>query len=119
MPEKADLAENISVKEVIEAISDELMESRTERLKAGRPPVFQVASLDIELSVVATRSSKKAGGVDLKVISGDLEGTTSQESLQKLSLHLVATKLSPDEEEAEVFDASSPLRPRRHFDEGI
>lgn len=113
------LAQNISVKEFIQAVSEQLMASRTERLAAGRPPVFEVDSLDIELSVTATRSSRKAGRVDLKVVSGDLAGTAGHESVQKLSLHLTATTLRADEQETEIFDASSPLRPRRDFDAGI
>ena len=60
MPSEGELAQDISVKEVIQAVSDQLIESRTERLAAGRPPVFEVASLDIELSVAATRSSRRA-----------------------------------------------------------
>ncbi|MGO8892238.1 MAG: trypco2 family protein [Streptosporangiaceae bacterium] len=113
------LAQNISVKEFIQAVSEQLMTSRAERLAAGRPPIFEVASLDIELSVAATRSSSKGGGVELKVVSGHLAGTAGHESVQKLSLHLTATTLAADDQETEIFDASSPLRPRRDFDAGI
>jgi hypothetical protein len=117
MPLEDELAQDISVKDVIQAVSEDLLASRDERLAAGRPAVFEVESLDIELSIAVTRSSKKAGGVDLKVVRGDLEGTTAHESLQRLLLHLTSTKLPADEEESEIFDASSPLRPRRNFGE--
>lgn len=119
MPSEDGLSQNISVKEFIQAVSDDLLASRTERLAAGRPPVFEVSSLDIELSVTATRSSKKAGSIDLKVVSGGLAGMAGHESVQKLSLHLTATTLRADDQESEIFDASSPLRPRRDFDAGI
>jgi hypothetical protein len=113
MSEEKSLADDISIKDFIQAISEDLMESRTQRLASGLPPVFEVAALDIDLSVKATRSSKKNGGVDLKVLRGDLESITGSESVQKISLHLTATRMTADEKETEVFDASSPLRPSR------
>jgi Trypsin-co-occurring domain 2 len=119
MPSEDELAQNISVKEFIQAVSEQLMASRAERLATGRAPIFEVASLDIELSVTATRSSKKAGSIDLKVVSGGLAGMAGHQSVQKLSLHLTATTLRADDQESEIFDASSPLRPRREFDAGI
>jgi hypothetical protein len=109
------LAEDISLSEVIRAVSDELVASRNQRLAEGQPPVFEVNSLDIELSITVTRSRSKGGGVDVKVVRGDIGDTSGNESVQRLALHLNSTILSKGEEEFESFDASSPLRPRREF----
>jgi Trypsin-co-occurring domain 2 len=113
-----DLAQDVSLEEVIQAVSEDLLASRSEWLAYGRPPVFELASLDIELSVSVTRSSKKAGGVDLKVVRGDRPGTGGHGAVQRLSLHLTSTSLRTDQEESEYFDSSTPLRPRRDFDLG-
>jgi hypothetical protein len=61
-----------TIADVIRAVSDELIQSRTERIRSGRPPVFEVSSLDIELSFIVTTTKKGGGGVDLKVLRGEV-----------------------------------------------
>lgn len=80
----AELRNAVSVRELIRAVSEELIESRAERIASGEPPVFEVDSLDIELSVAVTRSVEKGGGVDIKVVRGDVAVTDGDASVQKI-----------------------------------
>ena len=109
---------DVSVGDVIRKISEELVAARTQRIETGKPPVFEVNSLDLEISFVVTESRTGSGGIDVKVIRGDVGKTHSDEAVQRVTLHLTATKLEAGLEEFQDFDASTPLRPRRQFDEG-
>jgi len=50
--------EQLSIKTLIRAVTDELLASREERLAAGDPAVFEVEELTLEISFVATRSKE-------------------------------------------------------------
>ncbi len=112
-----DIDRDITVGELIRKVSDELLESREERILAGQPPVFEVDTMDIEISFVVTASKSGSGGIDLKVLRGDLSKSYEDQAVQRVVVHLKATSLKPGEHEFEDFDASTPLRPRRRFDD--
>lgn len=110
------MEQDISLRELIRTISDELIASRDERVASGRPPVFEVDALDIEVGVVVTRSRTGSGGIDLKVVRGDAERSYENQAVQRVTLHLRAADLSAVPEEFTDFDATTPLRPRRAFE---
>lgn len=106
---------DVSFGDVIHKISDELLAARAERIESGKPAVFEVNSLDLEISFVVTRSRTGSGGIDFKVVRGDIGKTQSDQAVQRVTLHLTQTELGPGEQEFQDFDATTPVRPRRKF----
>jgi hypothetical protein len=109
--------DDISVKELIQRVSDELLESEQERTAGGRRAVFEVAELTIELSFVVSRSLQGHGGIDLKVVSVGGQANQADERTQRMTLRLVAARStnvgSRYEELSRLdYDDALPVRPR-------
>ena len=100
---------DLSIKDMIRAITDELLASRDERLAAGDPAVFQVEELSLEISFVATSSKNASGGFHFWVIKADAGMKYDEQSVHKVVLKLKAAQPS----DAEPFGLEEPLRPRR------
>jgi NTP-dependent ternary system trypsin peptidase co-occuring protein len=111
--------DDITVKDLIQKISDDLLASERERVADTRRAVFEVAELTIELSFVATRSRQGRGGVDLKVISSGGELAREDARTQRMTLRLVAARDNPvqldeagDDFAPLDYDRALPVRPR-------
>jgi hypothetical protein len=102
-------AHEISLKDLIRAVSDELIASRQERLAGGRPAVFEVAELTIEASFVLTDSSGGSGGFDLKILKADARADYKQERVHKITVKLNALQ---DRSVLRELGDELPLRPR-------
>lgn len=102
--------EDLSLKNLIRAVSNELLASRTERLAAGLPPLFEVQDLTIEVSFVVTESKEGGGGFDLKVLRADANVKYDKESVHKVTLTLKA--LGTDDVDVPDLPDTLPLRPR-------
>jgi hypothetical protein len=100
--------DDITVKELIQKISDDLLASERERVADARRAVFEVAELTIELSFVATRSRQGRGGVDLKLISTGGELAREDARTQRMTLRLVAARDNPVQLD-EAGDDFAPL----------
>jgi hypothetical protein len=86
---QAQIAESdVTLTDLIERVSKDLLRSEERRREAGRPAVFEVASLDIEISFVVVQSKKRSGGVDLKVVRGDGEKQYQDQQVQRITVHL-------------------------------
>jgi Trypsin-co-occurring domain 2 len=112
--------DDVSVKELIQRISEDLLESEQERTASGRRAVFEVAELTIELSFVVSRSRQGQGGIDLKVVSVGGQADRADERTQRMTLRLVAAAADTSDDE-ELFrldyDDALPVRPRLRQDE--
>lgn len=109
--------DEVTVKELISKISDDLLESQAERLEAGRRAVFEVSELTIELAFVVSRSKQGRAGVDLRVLSVGGEATRGDEQTQRMTLKLVAVGGgAPEDDDGELtrldYDDDLPVRPR-------
>jgi hypothetical protein len=82
--------DEISVKELIQKISEDLLESEEERTARGQRPVFEVSELTVELAFVASRSRQGRGGVDLHVVSVGGDAGSVNERAQRMTLRLIA-----------------------------
>jgi hypothetical protein len=102
--------EDLSLKKLIRAVSDDLIASRDERLAAGASALFEIQDLTIEVSFVVTESKGGGGGFDLKVVRADANMKYERESVHKITLTLKALGM----EELNVPDLPDtlPLRPR-------
>jgi hypothetical protein len=102
--------DDLSLKALIQAVSEELRSSRAERLAQGLPPLFEVQDLTIEVSFVVTQSKGGGAGFDLKVVRADGTVKYDRESVHKVTLTLKALGegdvLIPD------LPDTMPLRPR-------
>ncbi len=101
----------ISLKELIRTVSDELIASRAERLASNRPAIFEVEGLTIEVSFIVTDSVGGGGGFDLKILKADAQTDYKQESIHKIALRLAAIKDDTGRLLKELGD-EVPLRPR-------
>jgi len=113
--------DEVSVKELIQRISADLLESEEERTAGGRRAVFEVSELTIELSFVVSRSRQGQGGIDLKVVSMGGQADRGDERTKRMTLPLVAAGGagggSGDEEFSRLdYDDELPVRPRLHRD---
>lgn len=101
---------DLSLKNLIRAVSGELLASQTERLEAGQRALFEIEELTIEVSFVVTETRGGGGGFDLKVVKADANVRYDRERVHKITLKLKAL----GEEDAAVPDLPDtlPLRPR-------
>ncbi|RBY91083.1 trypco2 family protein [Blastococcus sp. TF02A-30] len=115
--------DDVSVKQLIQRLSVDLLDSERERTAAGLRPVFEVAELEIELSFVVSRSRQGQAGIDLKVVSVGGQADRGDERTQRMTLRLVAAgaapPAAPDEAGPEAperyrldYDDALPVRPR-------
>jgi hypothetical protein len=86
----SDFSEDLSIEALVTAVSEQLLRSQSARLAAGRPAVFEVSDLTLEISFVVTTSKSGGGGFDLKVIKADGALKYDTESVQKVTLKLNA-----------------------------
>jgi Trypsin-co-occurring domain 2 len=110
--------QDVSVKELIQKVSEELLESQQERLASGRRAVFEVSELDIEISFVVSRSRQGRGGINLQVVTaGGTVGLDDQRT-QRMTLKLVAASSGDTPGLRSLdYDDDLPVRPRRRLDE--
>ena len=105
----AEEEKDLSIKTLIRAVTDELLASRDERLAAGQPAVFQVEELTLEISFVATTSTRAGGGFQFWVVKADAGVKYDDQSIHKIVLKLKTAEPGG----AEPFGLEEPLRPRR------
>lgn len=105
--------EDLSIRTLISAITDELLESQAERLATGGPAVFEVSGLTLEISFVATTSKHGGGGFDIKVIKADAGAKYDKQSIHKITLTLKAI-----DDQQQPFGGIGPVRPRRVGEDG-
>jgi hypothetical protein len=101
---------DISLKDLIRAVSDELIASRKERLAADLPAIFEVHELTIEAGFTVSDSTKGGGGIDLKIVKADAGVEYKKDTVHKITLKLAAMK-----DQASIFTELGdevPLRPR-------
>jgi Trypsin-co-occurring domain 2 len=107
--EVPDEDDQLSIKTLIRAVTDELLASRKERLEAGDPAIFEVEDLTLEISFVAARSKEAEGGFKFWVVKAGGNVKYDDQSVQKIVLKLKATELT----ENEPFGLKGKFRPRR------
>jgi hypothetical protein len=106
--------DDLSIRTLIQAVTQQLLESQSEREAAGVPAVFEVKDLSLEISFVATNSKKAGGGFDLKVIKADAGVQYDQQSIHKIVLTLTAVdnRVHPDSSADQPWSGDGPVRPR-------
>ena len=109
--------DEISVKELLRKISEDLLESEEERLSKGQRSVFEVSELTIELAFVVSRSREGRGGVDLRVVNIGGDASRKSEQTQRMTLKLVAAdpskvRGSTDDADRVDYEVDLPVRPR-------
>lgn len=100
---------DLSLKDFIRIVSNELIASREERLAEKQRAIWEVSELTIEANFVVTNSGGGGGGFDLKILKADAHIDHSEESVQKIVLTLKA--LTGEAGLPELGD-ELPLRPR-------
>ena len=103
-------SQDISLKDLIRAVSEELVASRAERLASHRQAIFEVSELTIDVSFVVTESAGGSGGFDLKILKADAKADYQKETVQRISLTL---KTVQDQDAFTELGDEVPLRPRR------
>ena len=104
-------SDEISLRQLISAVSDELIASRAERLAHNRPPLFEVKELSIEASFVVTSTDSGGGGFDLKIVKANAKTDYKQETVHKIVLKLAAFQGESGAALPELGD-ELPVRPR-------
>jgi len=99
--------DQLSIKTLIRTVTDQLIESRDERLAAGRPAVFEVQDLTLEISFVATRSKAAEGGFQFWVVKAGGNVKHDDQSVHKITLKLKTAEPSHNE----PFGLDDKLRP--------
>jgi hypothetical protein len=105
------MEDDLSIAELIEEVSEQLIESRARRLSHGKSAMFEVAEVMLEVSFVATSSSGGSGGFDLKVIKADALNRYDHQAVQKVTLKLKPLE-SPISVLTELEEQPAGLRPR-------
>ena len=84
------MGDEITVKELIQKLSEELLESEQERERNGRRPVFEVSELTVELEFSVSRSRQGRAGLDVHIINIGGEAERAHSHTQRMTLRLVA-----------------------------
>src|SRR5262245_34015109 len=100
---------DLSLKDLIRAVSNELTASREERLAESQPAIWEVSELTIEANFVVTNSGGGGGGFDLKILKADAHSDHGEETVHKIVVTLKA--LTGKAGLPELGD-ELPLRPR-------
>jgi hypothetical protein len=87
-----DETNDLSIKQLIRAVTAELLASQQERLACGDPAVFEVSELTLDISFVATHSRNISGGFDFKVVKADGGVKYDEQSVHRVILKLTAPK---------------------------
>ena len=101
--------EDLPIRDLIQAVTDELLQSQAERLAKRNAAVFEVNDLTLEISFVATSSKRGGGGFDLKVVKADAGLKYDEQSIHKITL-----KLNAVGNQAQPFGDDQRIRPRRY-----
>lgn len=108
-------AQDLSLKTLIRAVSEDLLASRAERQERGLPPLFEIEELIVEVSFVVTQSRSGGGGFDLKIVRADTNVRYDAESIHRITLKLRALEEDDVLEDDSFFsriEVERPLRPR-------
>jgi len=112
--------DEVSLSDVIAEISEQLLVSQDQRIREGRPALFLVGSVDIEMSFVVTHTTAGSAGIDLRVVKADGKKQYEDQQVQRVTVHLVGAQTSAGEEGKGRFQDISaseltPVRPRPRF----
>lgn len=77
---------SINVTEVINKIREQVDSSQEERIKDGKSPLFRAQNIEIELSVIVSKSVEAKSGIDIKIVSLENRGYYRIEEIQKVKL---------------------------------
>lgn len=100
---------DLSIADVVRAVTDDLVASRADRVTRGGPPIFEVSELTLDLSFIVTESDSSKAGFDLKILKADTGTAFSSQTIQRITLKLTAVK---DASLLTEFGDELPLRPR-------
>jgi hypothetical protein len=81
-----ELIENLSLKDLIRSIQDQLIEAERDRIGKGLAPLFVTDSLEIEASVIVEAQNTSKLGFDLKVLSASNADQVNDNAVHKINL---------------------------------
>lgn len=81
-------AVEIDIKDLIVGVKTALGNVERERIVRKEGPLFEVKDFDLELNFVVKRANTATGEIEAKVVTLGSESQYSQESIQKVRLHL-------------------------------
>lgn len=87
---------DLKIRDLIQSVRNELIESEKERKIKGLPPLFYVDALRIEANFMAEKSNKDGGKVDFKIVSIGSDKGNSSASIHKIILDLKSTATLAD-----------------------
>jgi hypothetical protein len=88
--------DSLFIKELIRRVHEELLASRAERVGADQDPIFEVASLVLEVNFVVTESKEAKGGLDFKIITAGAGASYDRQQVHKVTLTLAAIPTPAD-----------------------
>jgi hypothetical protein len=80
--------EPLGIPAVVDQLERELRNSERDHLEEGKPGLFLLGDVDVELTVVAKSSAKVNGSVELEVVKAGSELEYAREATHKVTLHL-------------------------------
>jgi hypothetical protein len=97
--------EGLGVKDLIENVKKELVETEKNRLAANEPALFEIKDFDLEINFVVSTRRTLTGQLEYKVVTVGDETQVSSERVQKITLHMTAIPPNIQKEKA----SESPL----------
>ena len=84
--EQPGVTQDLSIKELVTAVSHELISSQKEREARGDPALFRIDEMTLEISFVVTKSAGGKGGFDLTVITASAGAKYESKEIHKVTL---------------------------------
>lgn len=86
----------MEIKELIEDLRRQLEALDRDRQDADLPALFSLGSVEVEISFVVKESADGKAGFDVKIVSANMGGGHSQESIQKMKISLIPAGVSSE-----------------------
>lgn len=95
--------EDLNIKELIQTVRQELIDSENERIQKGLNPLFYVDNLKIEVNFVVEKVKKTGGKFNLKIVDVGRDVTYTNQQVHKITLEL---KTSPEKNNENLIDST-------------
>lgn len=88
---KKNILNSLPLKDMLQRVREELVESEKERIKKGQDPLFRTHELTLEINFVLTKSSDTKDGLKLEVpmfggLNFESSGTNQSQEVHKIIL---------------------------------
>lgn len=104
-------SEGLGVKDLIEKVKAELIETEQNQIKSNQAALFEIKDFDLEINFVVSTRHTGTGKLEYNVVTVGGETEVSSERIQKINLHMTAIPPKAIEKPMSQSSVSAPTKP--------